>query len=155
MNLENVTRWVLSASAMFCSFEAGHLFYMDRVTAGIFFFAMAAFFLYFSLSARLRGHHGHSGSSAADDDTEDLHKTVEALALLLVEERISEIKQLGRTMPYSSNEISNFETRLSDLLELAKVKNEDKARIAEIFDELKNRARQNEGRRAISQSVRL
>ena len=54
MTWEGTKRWILFAAGMLCGIEAGHLFYLDRPSAGGAFLLLAGMFLLFSQRERGR-----------------------------------------------------------------------------------------------------
>ena len=53
MTWEGTKRWILFAAGMFCGIEAGHLFYLDRPSAGGAFLLLTGTFLFFAVLALL------------------------------------------------------------------------------------------------------
>ena len=151
MAWEGTKRWILFAAGMFCGIEAGHLFYLDRLSAGGAFLLLAGAFLFFSQRERGRREEEPPEEMPAEPEG----SPAAGLALFVAEEALNGLKRIGRTMPPSSMEVTQLEDRLGALLGSMGVPAEDRKPLAEEFEKLKGRARRNEGRRALSQSARL
>ena len=151
MAWEGTKRWILFAAGMFCGIEAGHLFYLDRLSAGGAFLLLAGAFLFFSQRER-----GRREEEPPEEMPAEPEGGIEArLALFVAEEALNGLKRIGRTMPPSSMEVAQLEDRLNALLGGMGIPAEERRQLAEEFEKLKGRVRRNEGRRALSQSTRL
>lgn len=151
MTWKGTKRWILFAAGMLCGIEAGHLFYLDRPSAGGAFLLLAGMFLLFS--QRERGRREEEPPEEMPAEPEGGIET--RLALFVAEEALNGLKRIGRTMPPSSMEVAQLEDRLNALLGGMGVSAEERRQLAEEFEKLKGRVRRNEGRRALSQSTRL
>jgi len=151
MAWEGTKRWILFVAGMLCSIEAGHLFYLDRLSAGGAFLLLAGTFLFFSQRERAR----REEEPPEEAQVESGGGPAAGLALFVAEEALNGLKRIGRTMPPSSMEVTQLEDRLSALLGSMGVPAEERRQLNEELEKLKGRARRNEGRRALSQSTRL
>ena len=153
MSWERLGRWLGLALALSCGVFAGYFLHQDDAVSGGVALALAVLFLYLSREKRPSG--GFEQDVEPGEETADFHKGLQDLLLLVTDESLGNLKQIGRTMPCTSAEVARLEDRVTSLLTLLDIDAAERARLAEEFENLKNRARQNEGRRALSQSTRL
>ncbi len=136
---------------MASSIAAGHLFYIERYPSGLALLAMTALFLFFAMAEL----NIKTDRQAQDDNflpggDADFRKAVGELAAAVADNAVNNAKNIGRTLPFSPMELAKLEDRLTSLLSDLSVPAGEKKRIAEEFDKLRTRARQTEGRRALS-----
>ncbi len=121
---------------------AGHLFYLSRPATGAAYIAMTVGFLIFATRA---------GNIKSDNNDASLNKISVMLAKIL----ITSLKNTARTIPSSSKEIEELESELNDFLDYMPMSEDDRDFINNEFEKLKDRARRNEGGRAILKNARL
>ena len=151
MTWNGLAKGLLFCAAMASSLTAGNLFYFERYAPGGALFALTALFLFFAMAAP----RGVSSTSDNEDDNfpesgAELRKTVSDLALMVAENALDGAKRIGRTLPCSPTELSKLEEDLMSLLSDLNVDRKHRERIANEIDKLRTRARQNEGRRALT-----
>ncbi len=151
MAREGTKRWILFVAGMFCSIKAGHLFYLDRLSAGGAFLLLAGMFLIFSQMERDQ----HEEPPPEEMPAESEGSIAAGLALFVAEEALNGLKRIGRTMPPTSMEVAQLEDRLNALLGSMGVPAEKGRQRAGGLEKLKGGAGGNEGRGALSQSTRL
>ena len=88
MTWEGTKRWILFAAGMLCGIEAGHLFYLDRPSAGGAFLLLAGMFLLFS--QRERGRREEEPPEEMPAEPEGGIET--RLALFVAEEALNGLK---------------------------------------------------------------
>lgn len=147
MNWKKSSKILLFISGMTASLAAGHLFYLERFVAGVCFFALTALFLFYAVAEI----HLTPSQQQGDNLDADTRKALADLSLLVAENALNAPKWIGRTMPCSSKEINDLEESLTPLLSSFGVDREERERIAQEFDKLRIRSRQDEGRRALLQ----
>ena len=92
MAWEGTKRWILFAAGMLCGIEAGHLFYLDRPSAGGAFLLLAGMFLLFS--QRERGRREEEPPEEMPAEPEGGIET--RLALFVAEEALNGEVEIGR-----------------------------------------------------------
>ncbi|NLL37031.1 MAG: hypothetical protein GX256_05870 [Fretibacterium sp.] len=154
MNWKRLVRAVGYAGVVFCSVLGGYFFYREDPISGALSLFLAVLLLF--------GARGKASAPTPELEPEpesvgevDFRKGLQELLLLVADESLTSLKQIGRTMPCSSAEVARLEDRVFSLLTLMDIDATERARLAGEFDNLKDRARLNEGRRAFSQSSRL
>ena len=149
MTIDRLIRWALFCAGIITSIFAGYMFYIDNIAAGAAWLAMAVGFLCFA--TRIRNGSDGDYNSDSEQDNKDLHD----LAILISDIAVMSLKNIGRTIPPSSKEIQDMETKLNNFLDVMPVDKSERVEIDEEFDRLKNRTRRNESGRAILRSARL
>jgi hypothetical protein len=126
---------------------AGHLFYLERYFPGGAMFLLTALFLFYAMIA---------SPGAGNDEKEvpyaltELQTTLGQLALLVAENTLNGAKSIGRTLPCTQQELSRMEDSLTALLDALPVDSGGKQGVAQEFEKLRERSRQNEGRRILT-----
>lgn len=148
---KKISKGLLFCAGMASSITAGHLFYIERYPSGLALFAMTALFLFFAMAEV----NITSGRQEQEDDflpggEADFRKAVGELAAAVADNAVNGAKNIGRTLPLSPTELARLEDSLTSLLSDLSVPTGEKKRIAEEFEKLRTRARQTEGRRALS-----
>lgn len=139
---------ILFVAAMLAGAAAGHLFYMERFTAGGAFLVMTALLLWFA-----------SRPAPVEEELEE-HGLVddaalEEMALLVADLALGQLKGIGRTVPPSTKEINQLEERLDALLNHMGVRAGRRAALDDEFERLRGRTRLSEGGMALARSARL
>ena len=148
MTIDRLIRWALFTAGIITSIFAGYMFYIDNIAAGAAWLAMTVGFLCFATRIRAND---DSDESKSDQDNKDLHD----MAVLIADIAVMSLKNIGRTIPPSTKEIQDMETKLNNFLDVMPVDKSERLEINEEFDRLKNRTRRNESGRAILRSSRL
>ena len=148
MTIDRLIRWALFTAGIITSIFAGYMFYIDNIAAGAAWLAMTVGFLCFATRIRAND---DSDESKSDQDNKDLHD----MAVLIADIAVMSLKNIGRTIPPSTKEIQDMETKLNNFLDVMPVEKSERLEIDEEFDRLKNRTKRNEGGRAILRSARL
>ena len=148
---KKISKGLLFFAGMASSVAAGHLFYVERYPSGLALFAMTALFLFFAMAEL-----NITSTRKAEDDgflpggDADFRKAIAELAAAVADNAVNGAKNIGRTLPLSPTELAKLEDRLTSLLSDLSAPTAEKKRLAEEFDKLRTRARQTEGRRALS-----
>jgi hypothetical protein len=146
MTWRNFGRGALFCAGMAAGAAAGHLFYFDRYISGGAMLLLTAVFLFYA---------GIDSTEAGEPDaetSEELARSLEALSglsVLVAENALNAAKYVGRTLPYTLQELSKLEDGLSAVLDSLPVKREDRQRIAQEFEKLRTRSREAGGRRVL------
>ena len=148
MTIDRLVRWALFCAGIITSIFAGYMFYIDKIAAGAAWLAMAVGFLCFATRIRADNRNYDADS---EQDNKDLHD----MAMLISDIAVMSLKNIGRTIPPSTKEIQDMETKLNSFLDVMPVDKSERLEINEEFDRLKNRTRRNESGRAILRSSRL
>ena len=153
MTIDRFIRWALFCAGIITSIFAGYMFYIDNIAAGAAWLAVSVGFLCFSTRITHEGSDDENTSqnSNPEQDNKDLHD----MAMLIASIAVSSLKNIGRTVPPSSKEIQDMESKLNDFLDAMPIEKSERAELNEEFNRLKNRTLRNESGRAILRSSRL
>ena len=121
---------------------AGHLFYLARPAPGAAYIAMTVGFLIFA-------------TRASSDDNKKNDITLNKISVMMSKILITSLKNTARTIPASSKELEELENDLNEFLDYMPMSDDDREFVNNEFDKLKDRARRNEGGRAILKNARL
>ena len=149
---------VLALGAMACAAAAGHLFYLERFASGIAMLIMTLIFLSYAMN-KSAVNYNYSESESDSDEPEDIiidtDKVLGDMALLIADISISNLKNIGRTIPASTKEITELEDKLNSLLNQSGVPFARRDNLKEEIEKLKGRTRLNEGGTVLMRSARL
>ena len=151
---------ILALGAAACGIAAGHLFYLEKFAGGIAMLIMTLIFLSYAMNRNAISYeYSSSGSESIDDEPDgiitDPDKTLGEAALLLADIAVNNLKNIGRTIPASTKEITELEDKLNNLLNQCGVPFAKRGNLKDEFDKLKGRTRLNEGGAAIVRNSRL
>ena len=104
MSWERLGRWLGLALALSCGVFAGYFLHQDDAVSGGVALALAVLFLYLSREKRPSG--GFEQDVEPGEETADFHKGLQDLLLLVTDESLGNLKQIGRTMPCTSAEVA-------------------------------------------------
>ena len=149
MTIDKFLRWALFCAGIITSIFAGYMFYIDKISAGAAWLAMAVGFLCFA--TRISSDNDTENSENNSESDKDLHD----LAILISDIAVMSMKNIGRTIPPATREIEELENKLNNFLDLMPVNKSEREEINEEFEKLKNRTKRNESGRAILRSARL
>ena len=149
---------ILAMGAMACGITAGHLFYLERFASGIAMLIMTLIFLSYAMNRNVISYdydYSESESGEPEDIIIDTDKVLGDMALLIADISISNLKNIGRTIPASTKEITELEDKLNSLLNQSGVAAARRNALQEELDKLKGRTRLNEGGTVLMRSARL
>ena len=149
---------ILAMGAMACGITAGHLFYLERFASGIAMLVMTLIFLSYAMNKSVISYdydYSESESGEPEDIIIDTDKVLGDMALLIADISISNLKNIGRTIPASTKEITELEDKLNSLLNQSGVAAARRNALQEELDKLKGRTRLNEGGTVLMRSARL
>ncbi len=121
---------------------AGHLFYLSRPAPGAAYIAMTVGFLIFA-------------TRAGNDNNHKNDIALNKISVMMSKILITSLKNTARTIPMSSKELTELESELNEFLDYMPMSDDDRDFINDEFDKLKDRAKRNEGGRAILKNARL
>ena len=149
---------ILAMGAMACGITAGHLFYLERFASGIAMLIMTVIFLSYAMNRNVISYdynYSESDGGEPEDIIIDTDKVLGDMALLIADISISNLKNIGRTIPASTKEITELEDKLNSLLNQSGVAAARRNALQEELDKLKGRTRLNEGGTVLMRSARL
>ena len=149
---------ILAMGAMACGITAGHLFYLERFASGIAMLIMTVIFLSYAMNRNVISYdynYNESDGGEPEDIIIDTDKVLGDMALLIADISISNLKNIGRTIPASTKEITELEDKLNSLLNQSGVAAARRNALQEELDKLKGRTRLNEGGTVLMRSARL
>ena len=149
---------ILAMGAMACGITAGHLFYLERFASGIAMLIMTLIFLSYAMNKSVINYdynYSESDGGEPEDIIIDTDKVLGDMALLIADISISNLKNIGRTIPASTKEITELEDKLNSLLNQSGVAAAKRNALQEELDKLKGRTRLNEGGTVLMRSARL
>ncbi|MBR1418989.1 MAG: hypothetical protein IJ576_08500 [Synergistaceae bacterium] len=147
---------ILAMGAMACAAAAGHLFYLERFASGIAMLIMTLIFLSYAMNRSVISYdYDYNESGEPEDIIIDTDKVLGDMALLIADISISNLKNIGRTIPASTKEITELEDKLNSLLNQIGVAAARRNALQEELDKLKGRTRLNEGGTVLMRSARL
>lgn len=151
MSWRGFAKGLLFCAGMIAALAAGHLFYLERYVSGGTFFALTALFLFYAL-AEIVLPHEKADVSPLDPEA---RRILGDLALLVCENALNGAKRIGRTLPCTAKEVTQMEEALMPLMAQLGVDRRERERVLQEFEKLKVRSRQEEGRRALTNSRAL
>ena len=151
---------ILALGAVACGIAAGHLFYLEKFASGIAMLIMTLIFLSYAMNRNAFSYeYSSSESESLDEELDgiitDPDKTLGDTALLLADIAVNNLKNIGRTIPASTKEITELEDKLNNLLNQCGVPFAQRDNLKDEFEKLKGRTRLNEGGAAIVRNSRL
>ena len=149
---------ILAMGAMACGITAGHLFYLERFASGIAMLVMTLIFLSYAMNRSVISYdynYNENDGGEPEDIIIDTDKVLGDMALLIADISISNLKNIGRTIPASTKEITELEDKLNSLLNQSGVAAARRNALQEELDKLKGRTRLNEGGTVLMRSARL
>ena len=149
MNIEKFFRWALFCAGIVISIFAGYMFYIDNISGGAAWLAVAVGFLCFA--TRISNDHDSEDTQNERQTGKELHD----MAVLIADIAVMSLKNIGRTVPPGTKEIEDLESKLDNFLDLMPVNKSERDEIDEEFSRLKERTRRNESGRAIFSQLKI